>query len=96
MKFTQQLQYLERFGKMLERPHARKLHGYDDLYELRAEDDSGWYRLYYGFGPRRPDGVIPIGLVGASLKHELNPPETDYQRATAALTDWLTTLRRSK
>ena len=87
-KLSKTMGYLEQFGRTLGEPHARKLHGYGDLYELRVQDGSGWYRIFYGYGRRRRGGAVPIGLVHAVVKHEANPPLTDYERAERALAAW--------
>ena len=49
-KLWKKVEYLEKFGRGLERPHAAVLHGYPGLYELRVQDEAGWFRLFYGFG----------------------------------------------
>ena len=86
-KLVKKLEYLELSGPYLEYPHARRLHGYNGLYEIRVEDPSGWYRLFYGFGPRR-SGVVPVGVVDGTVKQERNPPIADYERAIQRLERW--------
>jgi hypothetical protein len=88
MKLMKKLEYLEQFGRYLERPHAAKLAGYEGLYELRVEDESGWYRLFYGFGPTDAIGATQVALLDGIVKHEANPPVAEYLRAEARLRDW--------
>jgi phage-related protein len=88
IKLMKQLEYLERFGRYLERPHAAKLAGYEGLYELRVADESGWYRLFYGFGPADANGATQVALVHGVMKHEENPPLAEYVRAEARLREW--------
>lgn len=88
IKLMQQLKYLEMFGRHLERPHAAKLAGYEGLYELRVADESGWYRIFYGFGPADSHGATQVPLVHGVVKHEDNPPLGEYAKAEARLRDW--------
>lgn len=88
-KLWKKVEYLKMFGRGLDRPHAAVLHGYPGLFELRVEDESGWYRLFYGFGKRRANRVVPIALVHGVVKHEANPPEVEYARALGILNSWL-------
>jgi phage-related protein len=88
MKLMKKLEYLEQFGRYLERPHAAKLAGYEGVYELRVEDESGWYRLFYGFGPMDGTGATQVALLHGVIKHEANPPLTEYQRAETRLREW--------
>lgn len=45
-KFNQAFRYIRESGPYVGKPHLRKLRGYD-IYEIRIEDVTGWYRIFF-------------------------------------------------
>lgn len=84
-KVNQALRYVARYGPAVGMPHVRKLKGYQNLYEIRVEDETGWYRIYFGYGSQRPDRETLVALSYAIVKHEREVPERIHQQAARAV-----------
>lgn len=84
-KLNQAMRYLAKHGPSVGLPHVRGIKGHDNLYEVRVEDETGWYRVFFGVGRIRADGSKPIALSYALVKHERDIPDRIYDEAAAAV-----------
>lgn len=60
-KILREIELLEEFGYNLGMPHTRNVKGYDDLWELRIQHGSNYFRLLY-FPPAGKKYVLLHGI----------------------------------
>jgi hypothetical protein len=87
-KFNQAFRYVRESGPYVGKPHLRKLRGYD-VYEIRIEDETGWYRIFCRFGQARGGFPIKVALAYSIRKLERSASATEYRRAEQAVAEWL-------
>lgn len=84
-KLNQALRYLAQYGPSVGEPHVRKIRGFPNLYEVRVEDGTGWYRVMFGLGHKDADGNTNVALAYAFVKHERTVPDRIHGMAAAAV-----------
>lgn len=79
VRFERILDLLARSGPAIGMPHVRKIHNYDNLWEMRVRHRTGAYRLFFGVRGRR------IAAAYGASKTSDDFPDSVYRRAEAAV-----------
>jgi hypothetical protein len=87
-KFNQAFRYIRESGPYVGKPHLRKLRGYD-IYEIRIEDVTGWYRIFCQFGHARGGRPIKVAMAASIRKLERSASDAEYRKAEEAVAEWL-------
>jgi len=87
LRFERIFGLLERNGTAIGMPFVRKIHGYQNLWEMRVRHSTGAYRLFFGV-----KGNVIAVAIGAWKNDEKFPPAV-YNRARDQVDAFMETLQ---